>query len=177
MCGSSHELLLRCCSAQVQRLHAVVFFFFPFYTKRCWVCVARFWKQGGYRGGFCDKLPKASSQSNGTNSSWLQDIPKADHQQQGQKLWDNVSKKGKIFPHHSYSSSRRSENIFSLSHCDLIGNKLNWFPEVESALPVMEVSVWSLPGLILTHDLFVVFSSPAHLRKGGIEQLRWTSVI
>lgn len=31
----------------------------------------------------------------GGNSSWLQDTPKAGHQQQEQQLWDKVFKKGK----------------------------------------------------------------------------------
>jgi len=29
----------------------------PYFTEVLWVCVARFWQWGCYRGGFCEKFP------------------------------------------------------------------------------------------------------------------------
>lgn len=52
-----------------------------------WVCVDRFWYLGGYRGGFCEKLLKASIVSDEANASKLQDRPTAGQGQAHQQQW------------------------------------------------------------------------------------------
>ena len=54
---------------------------------------------GGYRGGFCEKLPEASPMSHKASASWLWDGPGAGQGQANQRWWqhlcDNIVKKGK----------------------------------------------------------------------------------
>lgn len=60
---------------------------------------------------------------------------------------------------------------FSLPYCDLIGDKLNEFSRFESVLPVLVITEWSLPALILIHESFVIFSFAIPLRRGDLEWL------
>lgn len=43
-----------------------------------YVYMARFWKQRGYSGGFCERLLEASPMTNRVNASWLQEEPITD---------------------------------------------------------------------------------------------------
>ena len=53
-----------------------------------WVCMVRFWSRtGGYRGGFCKKLPKASPMSCKANARWLQDWHTSGQGQAHQRQW------------------------------------------------------------------------------------------
>ena len=49
---------------------------------------------------------------------------------------------------------------FSLPCSDLIGNKLTYFPQVKSVLPVMVIAEWSLAVFILTHKLCIIIFAP-----------------
>jgi len=49
---------------------------------------------------------------------------------------------------------------FSLSDSDSIGDNLNFFPQVQSILPVTAIGEWSLPVLISTLELFIIFFLP-----------------
>lgn len=53
-----------------------------------------------------------------------------------------------------------------LLYSDLISNKWNSFPQVQSVLPMMVVSEWSLLALIFTHEPFVTFSLPYLAEEG-----------
>ena len=52
-----------------------------------WVCVARLWPWGGYRGGFCEKLLEASPLSDRANASRLQDGHAAGQGRAQQRRW------------------------------------------------------------------------------------------
>jgi len=52
-----------------------------------WVCVARFWQQRGYRGGFFKKLLEASPMSDRDSASRLQDGPGAGQGPANQQWW------------------------------------------------------------------------------------------
>ena len=55
---------------------------------------------------------------------------------------------------------------FSLPYSDLTGNKLFFFPQVESVLPVT-VILSDLPVLISTQEPFVIFSLPCPVEEGS----------
>lgn len=65
--------------------------------KLYWVCEARLWRQGGYGGEFCGKLPEVSPMSDRANGSQLQDGHTTGQSlaHQWQHLWDNVFKEKK----------------------------------------------------------------------------------
>lgn len=67
---------------------------------------------------------------------------------------------------------RNTTVISSLSYSELIENKSNWFPWVESVLPTTVTGERPLPVLTLTHELFVVFSLPCSTEQGN-EWLWW----
>jgi len=52
-----------------------------------WVCVARFWYQGAYRGAFCKKLPEACPVSNKDKANQLQDASTTGQGQANQRWW------------------------------------------------------------------------------------------
>ena len=65
---------------------------------------------------------------------------------------------------------------FSLSYSDLIGNKLNYFTQLESFLPMTVTGEWSLSlslSLCLSQptSLSLYFLSPVQLRRGVTEWL------
>lgn len=59
-----------------------------------WICMAKFWYQGGYRCGFWEKMLEAAPTSNGAKTIGSGDRSAAGqgqaHHQLGQHLWDDV---------------------------------------------------------------------------------------
>lgn len=62
---------------------------------------------------------------------------------------------------------------FSSSYSDVIANKLNWFPQVESFSPMAVTGEWPLSALTLTHEPLVIFFSPLSSWGGLLIELCW----
>lgn len=56
---------------------------------------------------------------------------------------------------------------FSLSYSTTLGNKLNWFPQVRTVLPMTGTGEGSLPAPISTHEPFILFSLPLSSTEGS----------